>query len=542
VSGRNIAAITFLITIISAAFVVGLNTTRNLEWPPDSDQYRDIASAQTMADGNLTADANYGDKKLWYNPLVPALIASLNKMTGIPIPALYSRSGTYFNLAAPITFSIMVWILFGRRSAMIATMAFLFLINAHFRSLVLATYSPWLFPVTFMQSFFYLLIALLFYILKNQKGIRFYFLLGALTGITFLGHLAPTLLFAFIVTTMLAFNYRTTRSSDSIKKFAVFVFSSILFALPLIYFLVFIYRLKVLNYAPSTWLGSFDPSTLTAENLNLTLLIAALGFIALFKDKISNLTKNIMTLWIIGASVFFIYSLVVAYLARKQIAFLPALVPWFHFYFYLLAAETVLFGYGFVRLFELLMAWCKRFFNFRKFPALDVVVIVMALAATVILFPSYMNRIDLLPERKYALERGQKSAEITAYHWIRKNTKKDDVFLATDYHSLFVINPAGRKTVCTKKEFSNPFVDFQKRNADRNHMFEYLSENHFSEFQNLALGYSLDYVISSDQAVIQGLLKNKDFNKAFDAPGIYIFQRKAADINGMLPGNSDMIF
>jgi hypothetical protein len=537
VSRNNLAAIIFLIVIIGAAFAVGFKITRNLEWPPDSDHYRDIASAQTMADGDLTADNVYADKRLWYNPLVPALVALINKVSGIAIPTLYSRAGAYLNLLAPISFSIMVWSLFGRRTAIIATIAFLFLINAHFRSLALATYSPWLFPVTFMQSFFYFSIALLFYIVKNQKGIPFYFLLGALTGITFLGHLAPTLLFAVIVTMMLALGLRTTPNTGSINKFGAFAVGAMLFSLPLIYFLVVVYRLRVLNYAPSIWLGSFSPSALIVENLNVALLIAAVGLFALYQQKNFKLTKSIITLWIISASVLLVYSLVVTYLARKQMAYLPALVPWFHFYFYLKAAETVLFGYGFLKLFELL----KRAVKSPKFLEFEVVPVLIAIVAAVILFPSYINRVDLMPARKYAIIRGQKSDEIAAYHWIRKNTKKNDVFLATDNYSLFVINPAGRKTVCTKKEFSNPFVDFKKRDADRNQMFEDLRQNHFFEFQNLAAGYSLDYVISSDQPVIQGLLKNHDFNKAFEASGIYIFQRKTAVINGMLSQNSDMI-
>jgi len=528
--------------IIGAAFVIGLNTTKGLEWPEDSDQFRDIASAQTMADGDLTSDNNYAGKKLWYNPLVPALIASLNKITGIPIPTLYARSGTYLNLFAPITFAILVWVLFRRRTAIIATLAFLFLINAHLRSVTLATYSPWLFPVTFMQSFFYLLITLFYYIQKTQKGIGSYFLLGALTGITFLGHLAPTVLFAFIVTVMLAIDFRTTRSREFIKKFGAFAVTAILFALPLIYFLVFVYRLKILNYAPSTWLGDFNPSKLIAENLNLPLLIAVVGFIFLYRDKISDLTKKIMTLWILGGSVFLIYSLVVTYFARKQIIFLPALVPWFHFYFYLKAAETVLFGYGFMKLFELLFALCKRTLDSPTFLRFDFEPIVVVTAVTVMLFPLYLNRIDFIPARKYAIERSQKkSDEIAAYQWIRKHTKKNDVFLATDYHSLFVINPAGRKTVCTKKEFSNPFVDFIKRNQDRNQMFDDLREHHQSEFEELAENYSLDYVISSDPTVIRSLLKDKNFNKAFESPDLYIFERKTTDSIGMLLRNSDMI-
>ncbi len=521
-SKSNLAAIAFLAVIITTAFVMGLKTTKSLEWPGDSDNYRDIASAQTIADGELTSDNNYLNEKLWYNPLIPGLIASLNEITGVPIPKLYAQAGTYLNLLAPISFAVMVWILFGKRVAVLATIAFLFLINDHFRSLSLASYTPWLFPVTFMQSFFYLLIALFVYILKNQKGNRFYFLLGSFTGITFLGHVAPALLFAFIVTFILALEFRKTRSSEILKRIGIFVFSSILLALPLIYFVAFVYQFKTLNYAPNTWLGSFNISNLIAENVNIALLIAAIGLVTLPQNKIS---KRILGLWIIGAAVFLIYSLVVTYLTRKQIAYLPALVPWFHFYFYLKAAEIVLFGYGLLKLCELLF----------------VEPVVILSAVTVMLFPAFMNRPDFMEDRKSALLNAQRFREIAAYHWIREHTQPRDVFLGSDYHSLFVINPAGRKTVCTKKEFSNPFVNFEKRDADRNQMFDYLLENHHTEFQELAENYSLDYVISTDQTLVLSLLQNRNFSKSFESLGLYIFERKTSDINGMLLGNSDMI-
>ena len=174
-SKSNLAAIAFLAVIITSAFVMGLITTRSLEWPGDSDNYRDIASAQTIADGELTSDNNYLNEKLWYNPLIPGLIALLNEITGVPIPKLYAQAGTYLNLFAPISFAVMVLILFGKRVALISTIAFLFLINGHLHSLSLASYTPWLFPISFMQSFFYLLIALFVYILKNQKEIDFIF-------------------------------------------------------------------------------------------------------------------------------------------------------------------------------------------------------------------------------------------------------------------------------------------------------------------------------------------------------------------------------
>jgi hypothetical protein len=545
-SKQNLATIALLIVMICAAFVMGLKTIRSLEWPGNSDHHRDIATAQTMADGYFTSDSNYVDKKIWYNPLIPGLIALLNNITGLPIPKLSAQVGAYLNLLAPISFSLMVWILFGKRSAIVATLGFLFLINAH-RGIALATYSPWLFPVTFMQSFFYLLIALLFYAVKNKKGNRFYFLLGALTGITFLGHAEPVLLIAFIVTFLLSLEFKKAfpndrkTSSEILKKYIIFVFSSILFAFPLIYFVAFVYGMKTLNYAPSTWLGSFTVSNLIADNVNAGLFIAGVGLIALLKDKNLNLTKNILSLWIIGALVFLIYTIAVTYFSRKHIAYLPPLVPWLRFYFYLKAAETVLFGYGFIKLFELLTGLYQRLFDSSRLPEFNVKPVVIALAVTVMLFPSYINRKDFLPARKSALMRSQKYQEIAAYQWIRKNTKNNDVFLATDYLSLFVVNPAARKTVCTKQEFSNPYVDFRKRNEDRNNMFTYLREDRQSEFYDLAESYSLDYVISNNHEVVTGLLKNKNFKKAFESLGLYIFERKTTDINGMLLGNSDMI-
>ena len=321
---------------------------------------------------------------------------------------------------------------------------------------------------------------------------------------------------------MLALEFRKTRSSVILKKIGIFAFSSILFALPLIYFLVFVHHLKTLNYAPNTWLGSFNISNLIADNVNIALLIAAIGLVTLPQNKIS---KRILRLWICGAAVFLIYSLAVTYFSRKQIAYLPAFVPWFHFYFYLKAAETVLFGYGLVKLCELLF----------------VEPVVVVSAVTVMLFPAYMTRPDFMEDRKSALLHAQRFREIAAYHWIREHTEPRDVFLSSDYHSLFVINPAGRKTVCTKKEFSNPFVNFRKRDADRNQMFNYLRKNHHTEFQELAENYSLDYVISTDQTFVLSLLQNRNFSKSFESLGLYIFERKTSDINGMLLGNSDMI-
>ena len=66
-----------LVLLCAPAFGAGRAASRGLSWPPDVDLYRDIAQAQTMADGALLADPFYRGEAVWYNPLVPGLVATM---------------------------------------------------------------------------------------------------------------------------------------------------------------------------------------------------------------------------------------------------------------------------------------------------------------------------------------------------------------------------------------------------------------------------------------------------------------------------------
>src|SRR5215813_11212760 len=55
-----------LLSICVVLLTLGVRTTRDLEWPADADLYRDIAQAQTIADGSLFGDPFYRDETVWH--------------------------------------------------------------------------------------------------------------------------------------------------------------------------------------------------------------------------------------------------------------------------------------------------------------------------------------------------------------------------------------------------------------------------------------------------------------------------------------------
>jgi hypothetical protein len=176
------------------AFWHGWRATRDLAWPPDFDLYRDISIAQTMLDGGGMADPAYPGERLWYNPLVPGVVAGISWLSGWPAPVVYARVGPYLNLLAPLCFYLMVAYLFkDRLIALTSTLAFLFVTCQYPASRACATYSPWLFTANFTQAGFFLTLALYERGLRDGRR-RGFLLVGLMLGLTFLGHTAPALI------------------------------------------------------------------------------------------------------------------------------------------------------------------------------------------------------------------------------------------------------------------------------------------------------------------------------------------------------------
>lgn len=146
--------------MIALAFYQGLNLVSTLDWPPDHDQYREMASVRSLLAEGYGHDPYYRGESIWYNPLTHVTLGLLSRGTELPLERIVTRSGAFLNLLAPIFFYLMAMVLLGDAwLAIPALAAFLFCMGNEFPSWAAATYSPWLYPGSFMQAFFYAAIA-----------------------------------------------------------------------------------------------------------------------------------------------------------------------------------------------------------------------------------------------------------------------------------------------------------------------------------------------------------------------------------------------
>ena len=80
-----------------------------------------------MADGSPVADPFYRGESIWYNPLVPGLVATLGHLGRHPVHVLYAQAGAYLNLLGPIAFFLLLDACFGLPAAVLATLHLVYL-------------------------------------------------------------------------------------------------------------------------------------------------------------------------------------------------------------------------------------------------------------------------------------------------------------------------------------------------------------------------------------------------------------------------------
>jgi hypothetical protein len=517
-SGRETLCLRLAFLLMcSLAFVPCLRATGDLDWPYDIDIFRDIAHAQTIQDGSFRDDPLFLGETLWYNPLVPALVAGVAGVTGLPVHRVYTRLGTYVNLLAPITLYLLVASLLGEWTALASAFAFLFVIGLSSPSWLSPSYSPWLFSANFVQALFYLTLLVCLKVLR-ERSYRAHLQAGLGLGVTFLGHAAPAVILAVILTVLgleeLLRPGRHGKPAGSpwqvIARYALTFTVALLVSAPFLASIVGHYHLHVRNQAPSSFtpevldiahLSSFLPRTPFAFAITAGVIMGVLG---LYRRPPTPREGRIYFLWLGASLVLLVYGVLVHTMRARGIH-LPNLVPASHFFFYLKAAESLLLGCGIVyaghALAERIRAWRPDRTTRSPSPmpshpgqlsaGLTAGLIVVSLLAW---YPRYLHRSDFVEYRREAVawERWQDAA---AFDWIRQHSQTHDVFLATDRPSLFLVGTAGRKVVAAGNFHSNPYVDWYQRDADRNRMLRSVAEGDRRQFQQLASQYRVTHVL-----------------------------------------------
>jgi hypothetical protein len=542
----QILDLTFCLNIIDLVVLLaclvtfwhGWRATYDLDWPPGTDLYRDTSIAQTMLDGGGLADPAYLGERLWYNPLVPALVAGISWLTRGSAPITYARVGAYLNLLAPICFYLMLAYLFrDRLIAGVSTLTFLFVTCQYPFARACATYSPWLFAAVFTQAVFYLTLTTYEWALRRSRW-RDFIWTGLLLGVTFLGHTAPALILGGIIIVCTAATAvrradRTLASSplrDAVIRLGIVFGAALVVSAPYLRNILVHYRLHILNPAPSSWtaLELKNISTLIRANLSLPSFVALIGLITLWvrpRDRLSYL----LTPWLIVCLGFIGLGYATQTAARLGLS-VPSIVPSIHFLFYLKALVSTLFGYGLLTLIHLTLTLGKKVLRNPTFlrrrvswPQVRVERTVLVLVTLVTVLMSYGPFV----RHSALVENRQKAQAIippdwrNAYVWIREHTAPSDVFLAPPDFGLHVVTPAGRKVVALAPVFSNPYVDATTRLAHNSLMFEYLVAGDVDRFAVLASSYRVRYVVKADNSPVE--VGNLPLQPAFTGREITIY-------------------
>ena len=506
-NGRRLFALLGLAACCTLAGIHGIRATQDLNWPGDPDLSRDISIAETIRSGHPLSDAVYRGEWAWYNPLVPGAVAVVSALFNRPVHVVYARLGAYANLLAPLSLFVLLAALFDSLVALAATTAFLFLVQGQEPAWTSATYSPWLLSVHFVQAPCYL--ALLLIARAWTRPTRSGFALaGAALGVVLLGHTAPALILSVVVALEairnLAGGPSQTRTSV-LKGFALLSATAALVSAPLLVSIVGHYHLVIRNPVPAAWVypGVALSQLPTLLHSSLTLspvsVIAGVGVVYLYRFRRGVPARTIL---LAAATTlgFFAYSYLVQYARGVGLA-IPALVPGFHFLFYLRAFEAMTFGIGAVWLgrwsAHLIGRWIPAWRPaFVETTALAVVFVALA-AAVGSTYSAYRLRPDLIAERANA-RRMFSAPELRAmYEWIVTSTNRPDVFVAPHNLGLSVVATAGRKVVALDAIFSNPFVNWEERAHDQDEMMRSLEIGDWTAFTTRARHYRVRYIATN---------------------------------------------
>jgi uncharacterized membrane protein len=476
-----------------------------INWFSDTDFYRDMSCVRQNLHGAFGQDPAYLHEYLWYNPLLPAVETLAAKITAQPLNLLYANAGVWINMLAPITFTWMMVTLFDWRVAMAGLLSFLFLSSGDLMGWDAATYSPWLYPGIFTQSLFYIDVIVCYKAFVNGKY-SWFALLGAMLGVTFLSHTAPTLLMITIIIVLQLRNLGAAlRRKDytSIRRYivqGVITFSLfIAFAMPLLYFVVGKYHLRFLNREPSELVeGLFifrSIPQLLKMNLSIALLIAAFGVVWAASNLRHPVIRKILFAWPVLTILLFIYSTAASSLDRNHNIHLPVTVPSFHYFFYLKAAQSVFFGLGLVFLIQIAFRKWSNLVN----PGLrESIVMIICLAFGIGYYPVYHNRQDFTYNREKNLEQDKYVDRIKTYHYILDSIPQEKVILCEENTELFPMMPTARKMVCIGRPYSNPYVDFWERHNARDTMLSALKSGRPLNAKDLFDKYEVNYVLLSN--------------------------------------------
>jgi hypothetical protein len=545
--------------LLLVAFIKGWQAVAGLRWPFDSDHFRNIANAVTFRDGGILSDAHYAGVPAWYSPLTSALLALGSLITFMPIHRVGVQGGALLNLVTPLALCYVTARWFGRRVALLALVAYLFVIGVNYPSWAIASYSPWMYVSIYATGIFILALAAIPAAL-TRASTRDALVLGIAAGVVVLAHPAATMLLAGAVgVQFLRACYPASRPvvlrlarSASISLVAALTVSAP-YWLPI----MIRYQWRVVNPTAGrwTWRGELDSEHIwgflrdfawhwpmlviiiglpiwIAHNGSLTLrnteqrMTRGLGPAS--TSSLANSMKgkgaSILATWTILA---FLGLTLEVYRDSAVVRQIPIPeVPAHHYLLYLSVALCIWFGVSLNAIVQAVLGHRDQRWGI-------VAVTVLVAAISVWTLPSWKDRSDFVDGRAWAQAAEADFDGFAVVDWIRANTKPDETFLVGSgtWDDVLLPGLAGRKSVNINiPDYSNPFVNYSERQDAATRILKALRTCQLSQFERLARPYGhVRYIISQSESAL-----------AATCPGAIrtVYRDKAVNVQRILPSTT----
>ncbi len=521
--------------------------TRGLTWPAFNVQFREMAGAQALLDGDGGVDPCYRGESAWYNPMTGWVLAAASRVVSEPLPSLTVSIGPWLNLLAPIGFYLLVSALLEPWTALAALAGFLFLASIGFPFYDAASYSPWLAPENWGQGLFYVTLLAVHRAERAEPSRSSALVIGVLLGLVFLVHTSPAIVLGVVLLALTAARIDTARSAGpALVRLALTLGAALLTSAPLVASVLGRYGLHTVNRLPSQSPNPLFGSILLLLTTLLTrtpLVVAVLAFGWRLARRPASLPRALRA-WIVVSLAFLTWTGGVIAARRAGTTWFPAPpVPVFHFLFSTMALVSVGCGIAVTDAASWASGRLARRGTAVAPPAIAAAILAVVLAAAA---PSYLRR----PDATEVLEEAralQAAMPADLYRWLRESARPDDVVLCTDAESLFVVVPAGRKVVATNRYFSNPFVDWEGRDRDRNSMMDALHAGDVAAYDALAARYGVRFIVvpdglNDDLRRLAGISRSRvpalrpedlesrpGFERIYRDPRYSVFRRTATD-------------
>jgi len=519
------------------AFVPARRAVSGVTMPYDIDHFRELAYAQTIADGRLFDDPFYRGRTIWYNPLFAATIALVSRITALDVPVAFVQAGPVLSAATQAAFFAAAVCLLGPWPAVIALVTLLF-VPPYERNWATPSVTPWLFPSTFASLFFYVGLLACWTAIRRNTPI-WWIAVGGVLGIVFLGHTAPAVILGIVAVTsvLVADPSEKLLSGRGVATLAMVIGAALLTSAPFVYSIVVRYGLRVVHTEPLNWVA---PHLAVARAGSLLYeawvsplgVLRMIGAIALIRRAPSDRGAFLVVGWTAAAAALFGYGWLQQLVDFRGV---PPFIPQHEFYFHLRAAGYMLAGAGGWVILTTVAAAASRMLRSEARPryreAIAGALVLLAIYVTVrATYAAFQGKADFQEYRREALAASAQFAETRILERLRTETPPDAVVLATSEDSIYRVAPAGRAVVAIPSMQSNPYVLQGGRDRDQKAMLKAVLTGDSATLHALADTYGVTHIVlgPDDTAALDSVGARADGIRELSRRGGYSLYERIA--------------